>query len=133
VRVVNETRYPTAALRRIVALVHGRESTRTLFGRLGQWDRLVVTVKHSARARDGTGFPGWYSGWAHLGGTQSHLFVPPERLEVTKLAGLWRHELWHLYGVEHSEMPVYIHDWSTRGCGYVIAALGRRLLKERPK
>lgn len=123
-RVENDTLYPSAALRRIFEAVHARESARRGWSRLTQWDRLVIRVRYARRGELG--------GWAVVGGQLANLFVPRRILPVSRFASLWRHELWHLYGFRHGDMPDHVHDWTPDGMSYVGRALGGiRYLHER--
>lgn len=126
-KLLNQTNYPTVELKRLLRAVHAKESARP-WGQLDQWDKLVITVRYTLPDQQGN--TDYYSGWAYLGEVESTLFVPPGKLHVSKLAGLWRHELWHLYGVDHHDMPEYIRDWTTRGCGYIWDVMGYRVMKE---
>lgn len=123
-RLRNDTLYPSAALRRILAAVHARESTRRGWRRLPQWGAVDVRVAYARRNDLG--------GWAYVGGNAAHVFVPRGVLPVSRFAALWRHELWHLYGFRHGDMPDHIHDWEPRGFAWVGRLLGGiRYLHER--
>ncbi len=88
----NQTDYPTRVLRSIMCAVHSAEPR----GRLRTWDRLTVKVVYSR---------GRHTGYAFYHGLSARLRVPKDGMNVAKFAALWRHELWHLYGIPHADYP----------------------------
>lgn len=103
----NKTNYDTRTLKALLVAVHAAEGGKR--GRLKTWKRLCVTIKHS-RCHGYTGFA-WYSG------LKATLCVPKDGILIRKFAELWRHELWHLYGIRHSDYPPSIRycrltEWS---------------------
>lgn len=116
----NNTRYHTRTLRSIMIAVY-RATERDLNKPLPQWKRLRVKIAYRRRQRsyvpvDGGGYESHlkerepekghsYSGHAYYHGSYSHLSVPKGELSVALFVKLWRHELWHLYGVRHEDMP----------------------------
>jgi len=111
VRVLNKTDYPTRAIRSILCAVHSAEPR----GRLKQWHQLSVEIVYARR----TNWP--YTGSAYINGTNAYLSVPRPGTEyangvhtclaVVKLAALWRHEMWHLYGFEHCDYGPALRNW----------------------
>ena len=98
-RLINQTPYPTRLLRSLICAVHTAEAKGGRGRRLPRWSRLTIKIAiRRAGNRD-------YTGHAYLSGHYSHLSVPPGGLDVAAFAALWRHELWHLYGIRHGDFP----------------------------
>lgn len=108
-KIINQTDYPTPALRSIMVAVHNAEPR----GRLKTWARLTVTIRY-ARKGDRP-----YTGNARYNGLRCTLSVPrpattyapgvdvttlgdASLCRVVRFAALWRHEMWHLYGIRHA-------------------------------
>jgi len=95
VRLDNRTHYDTAALRSLLCAVHTGEAGHR--GRLRTWDTLVVRIRYRRQGNRK------YTGHAFLNGRKSVLSVPRGQLDILEFAALWRHELWHLYGLRHRD------------------------------
>jgi len=132
VRVVNETTYPTATLRKVLCAVH--RNLAEYEGRLAHWKGLTVTVVYSTDTRS-SGYayyygdvrlrlprhPGYGQGergraWRkQLGGEAGvEAKFGRNRIEVTLLAALIHHELMHCYGYRHGQFSCPFHKGNAR-------------------
>lgn len=110
-RINNQTPYPTRALRAIMVAVYREVAAnwgpppRQGIVRIRPRDPRIVRwtgndgVQHEAkRSRS-------YTGRASLAGHRAVLGIPTTGLDVLQFAHLWRHELFHWYGVRHADYP----------------------------
>ncbi len=93
-KLVNETRYDTRVLRALLTQVHNREAK--IRGRLRTWAH-VLTIRIVYERR------GFYTGRASYDGSRCLLRIPRGSFEAVSFAAIWRHELWHLYGIGHRD------------------------------
>jgi len=94
-KVRNSTGYDTRTLRSVLIAVHNAEPR----GKLKTWKHLIVNIVHT-RAGNRP-----YTGHAYYHGHYCHLSVPRGELSIPQFAALWRHEMWHLYGIKHCDYP----------------------------
>lgn len=94
-KVVNDTRFDTRELRRILCAVHRDESRKR--GKMHRWRDLAVTVSYAKRGNRG------YTGHAYFSGWRAHLSIPRGTANRAEVAALWHHELLHLYGLRHRD------------------------------
>jgi hypothetical protein len=118
-KIDNRTPYATRVLRSImiavaneVAASHGptpREPVVKIVARNPKVIRCTGTdgVTHEAR-RSRT-----YSGHAYLSGRRAVLSIPTTGLDVVHFSYLWRHELFHLYGIRHPDYPRGVRYFDT--------------------
>lgn len=123
-KLVNETRYPTREIRKIITAVHAEEAK--IRGKLRTWDSLRVTVKYSRRRR--------YWGCASYSGYTMMLTLPGGGARVDELVALVQHELWHNYGIRHGDYPSTVRSCDTRTpfVQRCLARLGFERIEEKP-
>jgi len=113
-KIINQTKYDTAALRKLITATHARLAKHE--GRAATWTSLKITAVYSRR--------GWPSGWATLSGSRMRLRLPAPkygRIEASIFAWLVEHELFHTHGYEHRHMAksnhgatsAETHAWAT--------------------
>lgn len=98
-KIKNQTRYETKALRSLLCHVHGVMAKTE--GRCGAWKNLTVTVVMS-KSR--------YSGTATIGGWRMLLRLPP-LARPSHVCAIIEHELYHSYGYQHSQMALAGSWW----------------------
>lgn len=108
-KLINDTSYPTRQLRSIIEAVHTKEGKGSK-GRLVRWKRMKIRISYRRKGDRP------YTGYAYLNGFYCHMSVPRGGLNVAAFIALWRHEMWHLYGIRHDTMPksieyCRINDW----------------------
>lgn len=98
-KLINETKYDTRTLRSLVCAIHTFEANGGRGHRLRSWKRLTIRIAYAKKGNRR------FTGHAYYHGGYSHLSVPRGTVSVQHLAALWRHELWHLYGIRHCDYP----------------------------
>jgi len=112
-KIENETNWDTLSLKKFSTYLL-RWSEKGPEGKLPDWQRknLTIQVIHSKRTT--------YSGYALYDSTWMKLFLPKEEINVERLARLFLHELDHIRGYRHNQMPKWydmdiprdIHLWT---------------------
>jgi hypothetical protein len=115
-RVRNETTYDTRKLRSVILAVYREEARKR--GELRAWPGVRIAIGYSKQGNQP------YSGHAHLGGYLAHLSVPRDQIWVTSFAALWRHELWHLYGIRHADYPPTVKWCHPEPMNYIAREVG---------
>jgi len=90
-KIINETNWDTSTVRKLLSETLRRYSK--VEGRLPDRFLEVEIVT------------GNYSGWAFVHGRKMRLRIPRQEVESPKLAELFHHEMDHIMGYRHSQMP----------------------------
>lgn len=111
----NETKYDTRKLKTVITAVYNAEAKKR--GPLRVWKRTRVEVITSRK---------WYSGRAHLSGLWMLLRVPSDTtVDLHRFVALIRHEVWHLYGIQHEDFtPSVMHCEHTDFVKDIVQSLG---------
>ncbi len=123
-KLTNYTNLDSQSLRSVICAVHTAEGKRR-GKRLHTWNKdLTIDVVHS---QERTGERG-YSGYASIHGYFALLRIPHKSIPCNLhiFGGLWRHELWHLYGIRHKDFPrsiMWFHE--NPPTPFLIKALSR--------
>jgi hypothetical protein len=126
-RVVNRTRYSGVVIRSIFlsvlseveSVIGRRDAAAAASARVrGQFIRARCTVTWTYTRGGGIGA----SGRASLGGGRCRLRLPREEVQLVEVLWLVRHEVMHLFGVEHRDMPHSVMHRTETGYGYVREA-----------
>lgn len=111
-KVKNETRYSGVMLRSVflaaisyVESVLSRDRPATVPQRAA-FIRKHCSVTYVYTRRGGC------SGWASLGGGRCRIRIAKDEVRLAKLCWLVQHEAYHLFGVQHRDMPDAINNWS---------------------
>lgn len=121
----NETQYCGKMLRSVflAAVKHAEGAiARTLAARHPQSTTIVAGIRTRAdRLRRDCAVTVVYtrhrgcSGLASLGGGWCRIRVPKGSVHLARLAWLVQHEIYHLFGVRHRDMPHAVNHWSSAG------------------
>jgi hypothetical protein len=110
-KIDNRTEYDTRLIRTMLCLVHKHDTQ----GRLRTWKRLSVEIRYP---RKGQG----REGYAYYSGYNARLYVNSTGFDVERFLAVWRHELWHLHGIKHSDYPPDLR-WARTGGDWLHARM----------
>lgn len=97
-------------LARNAAVTHeAKTHTADWYAQRGQLIRRVCDVTYVYTRNRGC------SGRASLGGLRCRIRIPRDSVPLASLAWLMQHEVYHLFGVTHRDMPPAINHWSDAG------------------
>src|SRR5574342_989593 len=153
-KLVNETRYDTRELRKLLIAVF-RAQPHGLQTRVDTWrdlrvkivytkpqfalaERVVANAKASGSAssieiserhleRVRARAARYVSGCASLHGYRARLRLPRGSVPTAALAAVWVHELWHVGGSEHRDFPGLVMDCATTPFAWVTERFGATL------